>query len=567
MTSSPVAKQNHLDLPQEIWWVVMQELSARTDHHSLFLCSKVSRGFATLALPLLYSISEHSKASASSAGSEVVSENLRSSVVFWRSVISSAIGKTRFPYCTWIKTLKLSDLLCLLEDIGRDAAMRAKFFSSPLEGFEVLNPRRRQGLDFDQIIATAAEKVTERIRASADAEDRVAGLLNLEGPHLPTTQLSAWLARLPMLTSLSVRDGSVLTAAVGEAIKGGCPGFKELTCYYCRGTGADDAMAGFFNALRPNALESFTVNSLNDLRDRCFTALGSHAQSLRCLELESLEQLGLESVHLIGPCPKLKRLTLEADSVVYRGSRWTNLDEAVVWLQQCPSLEEFSSIKIPLVQPFLERAIEAGNFQLKRLRVFGPCDEGLFSALEIHQKKIQSLILHTTMEDIDEEDALDTDKHQALFNLMLSLGSNLNHLVVDEPITYDEFQALFYGMFNIEILVINPYPFHDSYFQHLASLPKLKFLAITSQTDITFEQMTWFLDRLEGTEYNDNGIELPPPDHKQIAIQLNNQEYGSSFTEEEYEELQERLKSRWGGWLTVNYMGDPDELHESDFSD
>lgn len=41
-------------LPQEIWWLVSQEFTARRDFLSLFSLAQVNRSMANMALPLLY---------------------------------------------------------------------------------------------------------------------------------------------------------------------------------------------------------------------------------------------------------------------------------------------------------------------------------------------------------------------------------------------------------------------------------------------------------------------------------------------------------------------------------
>lgn len=41
-------------LPQEIWWLVSEQFTARGDFGSLFNCALVSRSLGNIALPLLY---------------------------------------------------------------------------------------------------------------------------------------------------------------------------------------------------------------------------------------------------------------------------------------------------------------------------------------------------------------------------------------------------------------------------------------------------------------------------------------------------------------------------------
>jgi hypothetical protein len=100
MTRQAVAREvamNAPGLPLEIWLQVCQLLAKGLDFADLFACARLNRGLANLALPQLYSIYEFA--------------NLDVSVVLWRSLIASALGKTLYPYCTWIKVLKLSNLL------------------------------------------------------------------------------------------------------------------------------------------------------------------------------------------------------------------------------------------------------------------------------------------------------------------------------------------------------------------------------------------------------------------------------------------------------------------------
>lgn len=42
------------EVPQEIWWLVCQDLKLQEDFRSLFRFALVNRSWASLALPLLY---------------------------------------------------------------------------------------------------------------------------------------------------------------------------------------------------------------------------------------------------------------------------------------------------------------------------------------------------------------------------------------------------------------------------------------------------------------------------------------------------------------------------------
>ncbi len=211
-----------LSFPHEIWWLVAQEFARRRDFGGLFLCARLGRGMARVALPELYAIHHQSPA----LDAHIL--DVESSVCLWRSIIVSSLGKTLFPYCCWIKALRLGNLLSHLEDLARGKPrLKAQFFSPPLEKLQIRRGRGK-ALYLDAIIVEVANMVTECIRTSADHEARRAGITTLEGLYLPTANLPTWVSSLSSLTSLSVRDGSVLTREVASAIRANCPAFREL---------------------------------------------------------------------------------------------------------------------------------------------------------------------------------------------------------------------------------------------------------------------------------------------------------------------------------------------------
>ncbi len=133
-----------------------------------------------------------------------------------------------------VKTLKLGNLHQLLEDLARDTEnpisvpeVRARFFAPPLAGYHILNEvakhtrakaLRARVMNLDAIVTKVAEQITEFVKKSADKADKAVTLSNLEGYHLPTAHLPVWISRVSKLASLTIRDGSVLNATVGEAI-------------------------------------------------------------------------------------------------------------------------------------------------------------------------------------------------------------------------------------------------------------------------------------------------------------------------------------------------------------
>ena len=219
--------QTSLSFPPEIWWLVCQEFAARRDSGGLFLCARLGKGIARLALPELYAI--HDQLS-NIMIPDFVTET---SICFWRSIIVSGLSKTLFPYCCWIKILKLGSIQSLLEDLARDnLELKARFFSPPLEKLQICRGRRR-ALHVEAIVMKIANLLTKRIRTSAAQEGKWASPTTLEcnnllGPNWPTANLLKWVSSLSRLTSLSLSDGSMLNEDVARAIRAKCPAFREL---------------------------------------------------------------------------------------------------------------------------------------------------------------------------------------------------------------------------------------------------------------------------------------------------------------------------------------------------
>lgn len=141
----------------------------------------------------------------------------------WRSIILSSIGLTASPYCLWLKSLGLSDLQQLLLDIATNQQLRPKFFQGPMKAFEVVSrtTKTRTGkpiLESQKIIEKVGDTITRYAKDAAEEENKALQLTSLEGAFVPTSLLSIWTSRLPTLTTLSIRDGSVLTEEVAYSI-------------------------------------------------------------------------------------------------------------------------------------------------------------------------------------------------------------------------------------------------------------------------------------------------------------------------------------------------------------
>jgi len=143
-------------------------------------------------------------------------------MILWRSLFASACGTTYLPYCTFIKTLSLSELSNILDDIPRYPHQYKLYFQDVFfaPSLQDLTIRRGLAVDFsDATIVSATDRIFDKLRTAARDENKDIGITSLEGPYLPTANLVNWVSVLSRLESLSVRDGSVLNRDVGLAIR------------------------------------------------------------------------------------------------------------------------------------------------------------------------------------------------------------------------------------------------------------------------------------------------------------------------------------------------------------
>lgn len=92
-----------------------------------------------------------------------------------------------------------------------------------MKTFEIISrtTKTRAGkpvLESQQIIEKVGDTITRYAKDAADEENKALQLTSLEGAFIPTSLLATWTSRLPTLTTLSIRDGSVLTGEVAHSI-------------------------------------------------------------------------------------------------------------------------------------------------------------------------------------------------------------------------------------------------------------------------------------------------------------------------------------------------------------
>jgi hypothetical protein len=375
----------------------------------------------------------------------------------WRSIILSSLGETAYPYCLYIRTLDLTNLNDLFDDLVFKKDFESKFFEGSMSVLKkspgATTRRPKLNMNSVAIVDMVGELISKYAGDSAERNGGTAALEELSG-EIQKDSLPKWIRRLPRLKALTLWRGMVLNADVADAIRDHCPDFKSLTLYFGLGKEVDTNLSHFFMGLRSNTLRSLQVISFHDCGPQTFLSLNNHSTSLRHLSLGNLQGPALSSLSLLKGCTAIETLYLQ-DLLGRTDLEATENDvylEFISWLKSCKqlkniSLENFVNGPRILTSVCLEHTIKLDSLHLAKYTLAGNQD---FHRALAHQTSLTSLHLKGEHEDSFRDD-IDT--------LVTSLGKlkNLKYL---------------------NILDISDY-FSTSEIQQLAlSLPKVEFSCI-----------------------------------------------------------------------------------------
>jgi hypothetical protein len=505
-----------------------------------------------------------------STGDASVFDNNRL-IRLWRSIILSSIEQTAYPYCLWIKALPLGHLEILLDDIARDGVRKAELFAPPLQDFfaerDVTRTRQQVKytlLDTAKIITMVADKVTSYVKESADRDDRVVALASLEGHQPPADALPRWLSRLSLLTSLTLREGNVLGPATAEAIRTHCPAFRELRCHWCMGEGVDKTMAGFLTALPANAMETFTILSMNQLGAEALKALGHHAGSLRSLGLASMRDSTWEHFGALGRCVSLESLSMEGlvvqPVVNWEAEHKQSFLDVIAWLKECRQLRELEMIHVPSTTQLLAPVFQSPSVQLRTLRLQlqdAGTDNAFWDSLG-HQTTLKSLGVRWK----EENNVVLTPSQQTSFVDSVCACCDLVYLdITNTPLTLDDLGKMRDALPQLQDLTFDADWLTDPVLLVLARMGNLRAVNINATSSFTSQGIMEFVVALdEASSRKASGLSS----HAGFLLNIMNQNGADKLSEQEERMLQWELESRLGGKLDIGYERDPDEPHEDD---
>ncbi|KFY84791.1 hypothetical protein V500_08998 [Pseudogymnoascus sp. VKM F-4518 (FW-2643)] len=389
----------------------------------------------------------------------------------WRSIILSSLGKTVYPYCLYIQSLDLRNLVDLLEDdIFRDNFQDMFFSSLQSFGETQINTRalrskgkERTRINIPLIINSVGDSISKFIGDSANLLGTTAALdsIDLSG-NIDPIAFPTWIGRLPRLESMALWDGNVLNAHAGEIIKNHCQNFKSLSIYTCHGDKVDLNLAAFFNALPKNTLKSLRMFSYNDIAGEAFQALNHHRESLVDLALGNLKAPAIRSLSVLKGLTALRNLHLDdaEGRINLESTANDSFLELIGWVTGCMQLKTIRLNRF-VDGPAIMRALCLNDeIRLNSISLRGytfAYNQELHRSLA-NQTELEFLSLRAETE--EEEDDNTREDIDILVSSLTSL-KELRYLDILE--TSNNFQSL-----QVELLAI--------------SLPKLEELSISGYT-------------------------------------------------------------------------------------
>lgn len=486
----------------------------------------------------------------------------------WRSIIMSSLGVTAYPYCLWIRSLGLSDLEQLLQGIARDKRWRSLFFKGPMKTFEIISgsTKTRQGrpiLEWQKIIERVGNTITQFAKEAAEKQNKSVQLVSLEGANLPTDLLSVWVSRLSTLTTLSIRDGSVLTAEVADSIQHNCPFFKDLTCFNIKGPTVDQNMSDFFRGLRENSLESFKVHSSNEIGFNALDGLMQHSRSLRFLDLSSLQNTCLSVLDTLSRCQYLESLSIEA-STPAPPSTWAvsgedPLPKVATWLKECKTLKRLVISNLSGASKLLSDIMDSPDLRLTDLQLSLIDDEEAFYTALGNQTALENLSLRSSAEIVDPNRA----RHDKFIDSICQC-TRLKDLDIMQKVggidqvqlTFEDLVLIKESLPQLEDLSFDGEYLTDALFEPLAQMQRLKSVSINGSSIFTFAGIKSFIEALRTSGA-----------HKGFRLYIMNQYGEAEISERHQEQLAALMAVGLNGVFELAYWRNPSEDDMSDLSD
>ena len=168
---------------------------------------------------------------------DVQALNVQKWSILWRTIILSALGKTKYPYCRHLRFFDLRDLGELLDDDKFRGKVSDHFFGGELKRFHFTTKGlgRFVRLDRAKIISAVGDEITQQAPL-LEAISEPTGL------DVLSSALLNWIPRLAHLQRLDLFDGKALAdERIRNLLHAHWAGLRSYTRTFI---GSDCAVAG-----------------------------------------------------------------------------------------------------------------------------------------------------------------------------------------------------------------------------------------------------------------------------------------------------------------------------------
>jgi hypothetical protein len=298
---------------------------------------------------------------------------------------------------------------------------------------------------------------------------------------------------------------------------------------------------------------------MNDLGSETFKSLCEHSRSLKRLGLFSLERIALQSLNQLQPCLSLESLKLES-AWSARHYPWQTeckevFQDVKQWLQKCSHLEELAFTEIPASTTILAEVLRSPDIHLVGLNIkTADLDKDFCASLPKQQQQLRYLAVKIPDEELLEA----SDERHVMLANAIACCHELRELDTNELFTYEEVENICDSLPLLDDIVLNGDLIDDVFLGPLMRLSKLKALSIYGPSVFSPDVLLDFIDHF-GAD--------PNGEHEGLQVYITSQNYDKKFTPEQEARIATALWDQFRGRFDINYRQDPDELHESDFSD
>ncbi|OCK79276.1 hypothetical protein K432DRAFT_355214 [Lepidopterella palustris CBS 459.81] len=532
-------------LPDVILHLLCEELALQRDFDTLFACACTSRGLAIPALTNLYR-SHHVSPVRGGGDDEAIPLATQKLVVqkwsiLWRSIIASSLNATLFPYCRYIKTLDLRDLVHLLENDKFKGKIQEHFFSKELSRFQITTEThfrktgKRVVLHPPSIIDAVGEVVTEHTPM----------LEQISGPLL-SHALIRWSPRLPRLHSLELWEGKALEdELLPPSIKANCPNFDALSIYTWVADDRDHKLSEFIGGIRPQSLKYLETISNTGIGAETFLALSGHGETLKELRL-CLRSDSLPHLPLLRGCTAIETLRMEDSDGVMDLEKTQNdvFLEVIAWLRECKNLRSLSLTNFVNASALVLPLLLEENIHFRKIEVdsyVASTNRAFHQALTHQRSSLRVLFLS------GDGDEMFRDDVDILVDSLTELTElrELELRGVSDWLKDEHFIPILDRLKLLEDLYISGLEVTDDILEKVAGLRNLRSVTFMAMSKFTMDGLLQFISKLG-------------PGNQGIVIMDSLADPTTLLSDDELALVRETLAMKVGGRLEYTPFKDPE---------